>query len=420
MAEWKTQVNYNPTFHAYTYGFVYQTGPEQNHVTGNDWSQNCEQNGYNGGPTQSHFPARSREESPPRSPEQQPESGHYYQDSGVVYIREAQTGRLVMAGQHRVGLDSGENCTRRTGSDSASDSEAHTSPDSWSSCSNYDRSVPQTDPVVWVKNEEQTGARSPDHSEDVSSSLMVESQSFAVQDTGDASSSTHAPFTTTKKQASSTPNAPKAKVRAAFSESQMSTLVQRFSVQRYLAPAEMKNLADVTGLTYKQVKTWFQNRRMKLRRHQKDTSWVSERYTINKDNTAADTVFSNVAPHVPPYQGDGMSHLRHHYNQHMMGAAFKNTPHNLAFYLAAMGNPPGTAGYPPWSSSPPQAAVPSRPQVPGWPLPPGRSQFGFCPIPYDPSDAASLNNFERNAIPDSKDGESAGGANAAILHNAVQ
>ena len=25
-----------------------------------------------------------------------------------------------------------------------------------------------------------------------------------------------------------------------------------------------------------QVKTWFQNRRMKLRRHQKDTSWVSD------------------------------------------------------------------------------------------------------------------------------------------------
>lgn len=33
----------------------------------------------------------------------------------------------------------------------------------------------------------------------------------------------------------------------------MNVLVQRFSVQRYLTPAEMKNLAEVTGLTYKQV-----------------------------------------------------------------------------------------------------------------------------------------------------------------------
>lgn len=34
----------------------------------------------------------------------------------------------------------------------------------------------------------------------------------------------------------------------------MNALVQRFSVQRYLTPAEMKNLAELTGMTYKQVK----------------------------------------------------------------------------------------------------------------------------------------------------------------------
>ncbi|XP_024136329.1 homeobox protein NANOG [Oryzias melastigma] len=409
MAEWKTHVNYNynPTFHAYTYGFLYQAASEQNHGSG--WSENSEQNGYNSGHTEANFPARSREESPPRSPEQQAESGHYYQDSGVVYMRESQTGRLVLAGPQRVGYDGG---------DSASDSEAHTSPDSWSSGSNHERSVPQTDSAIWAKNEAETGARSPDHSGDVSSSLMDESQSFAVQDIGDVNSSVHTPCTATKKQSSGAQNAPKTKVRAAFSEIQMNTLVQRFSMQKYLTPAEMKNLADVTGLTYKQVKTWFQNRRMKLRRHQKDTSWVSERYAINKDDTATDTAFTNMAPHVPPYQGDRMSHLRDHYNQHMMGAAFKNTPQNLAFYLTAMGNRNGTTGYPPWSSS--QAALPSRPQVPGWPLPPGRSQFDFRPHPYNSAGAASLNNFGRNATIDSKDGESAGAPNPAVLHNAVQ
>lgn len=82
---------------------------------------------------------------------------------------------------------------------------------------------------------------------------MDESQSFAVQDIGDVNSSVHTPCTATKKQSSGAQNVPKTKVRAAFSEIQMNTLVQRFSMQKYLTPAEMKNLADVTGLTYKQV-----------------------------------------------------------------------------------------------------------------------------------------------------------------------
>lgn len=47
---------------------------------------------------------------------------------------------------------------------------------------------------------------------------------------------------------------PKAKARKAFSESQMNILVHKFSIQRYLPPAEMKSLAEMTGLTYKQVR----------------------------------------------------------------------------------------------------------------------------------------------------------------------
>lgn len=45
----------------------------------------------------------------------------------------------------------------------------------------------------------------------------------------------------------------KAKARTAFSEEQMSALNDRFNMQRYLTPAEMKTLAGLTGLTYKQV-----------------------------------------------------------------------------------------------------------------------------------------------------------------------
>lgn len=51
------------------------------------------------------------------------------------------------------------------------------------------------------------------------------------------------------------PQPRKAKARTAFSEEQMSALNDRFNVQRYLTPAEMKTLAGFTGLTYKQVYT---------------------------------------------------------------------------------------------------------------------------------------------------------------------
>uniref|UniRef100_A0A672PII1 Homeobox domain-containing protein n=1 Tax=Sinocyclocheilus grahami TaxID=75366 RepID=A0A672PII1_SINGR len=61
------------------------------------------------------------------------------------------------------------------------------------------------------------------------------------------------------------------KTRAAFSEEQMNALIHRFNIQIYLTPTE-KTLAGATGLMYKQVKTWFQNRRIKLKRHQRDTT----------------------------------------------------------------------------------------------------------------------------------------------------
>ncbi|CAM9209449.1 unnamed protein product [Lampetra planeri] len=277
MAEWKTQIgyNYNPSYRAYAYGLVYQPGPEQTH--GNL--------------------SGTREESPPGSPEQRVVNGHcHYQGSGVVYLTDTQKGRLILAGTHPAAYDTRTDEPRRAGSDSTSDSEAHVSPDSWSFGSSKEV-LP--DPSTWTKKEldEETNSRSPDHSEDVSSSLVGEPQPFTDAGNKDTSClSVHTPLPAPKKQ--STEDNPKGKVRAAFSESQMNALVQRFSVQRYLTPAEMKNLGELTGLTYKQVKTWFQNRRMKLRRHQKDTNWVSERYTT-KSSPVSGTILNNIRNHVP-------------------------------------------------------------------------------------------------------------------------
>ncbi|KFQ32048.1 Homeobox protein NANOG, partial [Merops nubicus] len=65
----------------------------------------------------------------------------------------------------------------------------------------------------------------------------------------------------------------KAKSRTAFSQEQLQTLHQRFQSQKYLSPQQIRELAAALGLTYKQVKTWFQNRRMKLKRCQKHSLW---------------------------------------------------------------------------------------------------------------------------------------------------
>ncbi|NXA11553.1 NANOG protein, partial [Sapayoa aenigma] len=66
------------------------------------------------------------------------------------------------------------------------------------------------------------------------------------------------------------------KSRTAFSQEQLKALHQRFQIQKYLSPQQIRELAAALGLTYKQVKTWFQNQRMKLKRCQKEGQWVEK------------------------------------------------------------------------------------------------------------------------------------------------
>ncbi|RWS08156.1 hematopoietically-expressed homeobox protein HHEX-like isoform X2, partial [Dinothrombium tinctorium] len=51
-----------------------------------------------------------------------------------------------------------------------------------------------------------------------------------------------------------------------FTHQQTIELENRFQSQKYLSPPERKKIASKLGLSERQVKTWFQNRRAKFRR----------------------------------------------------------------------------------------------------------------------------------------------------------
>uniref|UniRef100_A0A8C8UN81 Homeobox protein NANOG n=1 Tax=Peromyscus maniculatus bairdii TaxID=230844 RepID=A0A8C8UN81_PERMB len=61
----------------------------------------------------------------------------------------------------------------------------------------------------------------------------------------------------------------KQKMRTVFSQAQLCALRERFQRQRYLNLQQMQELSAILNLSYKQVKTWFQNQRMKCKRWQK-------------------------------------------------------------------------------------------------------------------------------------------------------
>lgn len=134
MADWKPQIsyNYNPTYHAYAYGLMYQPNTEQPNGNLSSWSEEgiVDLSNYNTGVTfAATAAARTRDQSPPGSPEQLAVNGHcQYQSPGVVYLGDTQSSRLLLASTHQTTYDARANAVRRTGSESASDSEAHASP----------------------------------------------------------------------------------------------------------------------------------------------------------------------------------------------------------------------------------------------------------------------------------------------------
>ncbi|NXR39862.1 NANOG protein, partial [Zosterops hypoxanthus] len=87
----------------------------------------------------------------------------------------------------------------------------------------------------------------------------------------------------------------KTKSRTAFSQDQLKALHQRFQSQKYLSPQQIRELAAALELTYKQVKTWFQNQRMKFKRCQKESQWVDKGMYLPQ-NGVHQAAYLDIAP----------------------------------------------------------------------------------------------------------------------------
>ncbi|XP_076348413.1 brain-specific homeobox protein homolog [Tachypleus tridentatus] len=73
------------------------------------------------------------------------------------------------------------------------------------------------------------------------------------------------------------------KARTVFSDHQLHGLEKRFEIQRYLSTPERMELATILNLSETQVKTWFQNRRMKHKKQMRK---------LNKEQNECETTIN--------------------------------------------------------------------------------------------------------------------------------
>ncbi|XP_050631810.1 homeobox protein NANOG-like [Macaca thibetana thibetana] len=110
------------------------------------------------------------------------------------------------------------------------------------------------------------------HTETVSP--LPSSMDLLIQDSPDSSTSPKGkkPTSAEKSTAKKEDEVPvkKQKTRTVFSSTQLYVLNDRFQRQKYLSLQQMQELSAILNLSYKQVKTWFQNQRMKSKRRQKN------------------------------------------------------------------------------------------------------------------------------------------------------
>ncbi|CAK6443712.1 unnamed protein product [Pipistrellus nathusii] len=124
------------------------------------------------------------------------------------------------------------------------------------------------------------------HTETVSP--LPSSMDLLIQNSPDSSTSPSATLPASAENGAGKeeqPQAKKQKIRTVFSQTQLCVLNERFQRQKYLSLQQMQELSSILNLSYKQIKTWFQNQRMKCKRWQK-YNWPKYSHSMTQMNSA--------------------------------------------------------------------------------------------------------------------------------------
>ncbi|XP_064614615.1 homeobox protein Nkx-2.6-like [Liolophura sinensis] len=137
----------------------------------------------------------------------------------------------------------------------------------------------------------------------------------------------------------------KKKARTAFTQKQIDDLEKRYETQRYLTATERGDLAEDLGLTDQQVKTWFQNRRMKEKRqrHEKHDGPAFPTGGVDVAQLHALGIPCPLPPAVAPCLPSGNTLPTSPYLPSPIGPSF---PHRVPGY------PPITAPHPGFAAMP--------------------------------------------------------------------